>query len=936
MSKYRVIASCISLTLPFVTSVAANAQSAPAATDESQAADDIVVTGVRASLRSSAEQKRNAAQVVDVITSEDIGKFPTENVADASQRITGVQITRTRGTGTGASIRGLPTEFTRVQLNGSTLSSAIVDLRGGGAGGDISRSFDFRLLPTDFVSAVEVVKSPTAETLDGGLAGTITVKTVRPLDLGKTTFVGSAFGVWNSNAAKVSPRLSALFSTISGDGRLGFLLAGGYGRDRTETHNINSTGWTTQSEAVQRQDLNADGDRLDRFNIPSQVRTEIAREDRRRAVVTSTLEFRPERGLRLYAEGFYSRFDVKVDSLENLAIFTGANGPVIDPAATRFQPINGIDPAQLAAGIPYATTLGLSGVDVRGNDRINDSLAQTYYGKAGFDFDRDGWQASTNFTYSRSEQTGDNLNLAQIQRFQITETCNPGAAICGLALSPESQARYLDPRQGIVASLNGAFGRQTRDEVKELKANIARTFDGSFVRRIATGGAATWRETFANATTLVVPAAALAPLAGLSNTSVQGTGFGIGRFNQVVRASRGSFLGTYSGNQPFPTSWLATDTAALLGAVSRDQLAAVPGAIQNNLSSVVDVNERILAAYAQLDFATTDDRFSGNVGVRVVNTREGAAGYAPNLGGLVVQVETGGTVSVPAAGEVAARNSYTKWLPSVNVKYDLTDQIVLRGAVSRTLSRPSLTQLSPSTTVGGGGGNYTITTGNPDLQPFVSTNVDVTAEWYPDRDTSLTLVLFAKDLSTLVRSINDQVTLPVTFFTASTNSRETREQVFQRTRPVNERGVTLKGLEVGYQQAFTFLHGALSNTGVQANYTFNSNSDPQVLTAASRNNFNVSAYYDDRRLAVRASYTWRDKFVSIGLPAGYGGLGVTTLPRANLDLNITYNITRFASVVVEGTNVLDNVDRTRSTLGSLPVDYFDVGQQLLAGIRVRF
>lgn len=913
----------------------------PAAAQEAQAeqagamADEggIVVTGIRASLESAAAQKKAAASVIDAVTAEDIGKFPTENVADASQRITGVQITRTRGAGTGASIRGLPTDFTRVQLNGSTLSSASVDLRGGGAGGDISRSFDFRLLPTEFVSTLEVTKSPTADMQEGGLSGTINVKTVRPLDLGKTMIVGSVFGVSNTNAGKLSPRISGLVSTTLMDGRLGVLFGGGYSRDRTETHNINNVGWSTTREATLAQDLNNDGDRLDTFNIPSQIRTEIAREDRKRTVLTGMVEFEATDNLKLYAEGFYSKFDVLVESLENLNIFTGARGGVFDTSTTKFINIDGINPAQLAYNIPFATGLGLTNTDVRANDRVNDSIAQTYYGKIGADFTSDTWSANVSYAYSKSKQTGDNLNLAQIQRFQVTESCQAGQDICGISLSPESQARYLDPTQGTVASLNGAFGRKTRDQVQELKADLRREFEGSFLRRLAIGGVASWRETYADATTLVVPAAALASLAGLPAKT---GGFGLGSFTQIASASKGSFLGAYSGNQPFPTSWLATDTLALLAAVPRDKLAAVAGAVQANPSSVVDVRERIIAGYVQADFASSDDRWSGNVGLRVVNTRELANGVAPDLTGLIIQVETGGTVTVPPAGATSARNSYTNWLPAANLKFQPNDNFVFRAAVSRTMSRPSLTQISPSTTVTGGGGNYTMTSGNPYLDPFLSTNYDLTAEWYPNRDTTLTVALFAKKLSTLVRPTVDTVTLTPTFFTASTNTSVTRDQVFQRTRPTNERGVTLKGFEVGFQQIFTFLPGPLANTGVQANYTYISNSDPQVLTAASKNNYNISGFYEDKLFALRASYTWRDKFVSLGLPGGYNGLGVTTQARGNLDVNLTVNVTEQISLIAEGTNVLDNVDKTRSTLGDLPVDYFDVGRQLLFGARFRF
>ena len=918
--------------LPFHACAAWAQDAAPQEGDEA----GIVVTGVRASLRSAAQQKKAAVSVVDAITAEDIGKFPTENVADASQRITGVQITRTRGSGTGASIRGLPTDFTRVQLNGSTLSSSIVDLRGGGAGGDISRSFDFRLLPTEFVSAVEVVKSQTADMQEGGLSGSINIKTVRPLDLKKTTAVFSAFGVWNSNAGKVTPQATGLFSTTFADGRGGFLIGGGYSETKAETHNINNVGWTTTREAAFGQDINADGDRLDTFNIPAQVRTEIARERRRRAVVTSVLEFEATDTLKLYAEGFYSRFHVQVDSLENLFIFTGARGGVIDPATTKFTTVPDIAANQLAAGVPFATTLGLSNVDVRANDRDNDSVAKTYFAKAGAEFDNDRISGGINFAYSKSQQVGDNLNLAQIQRFGASYDCTAGQEICGVAIAAASQGAYLDPKQGIVASLNGAFGRKTQDEVKELKADLRYDLDDSFIRRISVGGAATWRGVFADATTLVVPAAALAPLAGLVPTTVQASGFSIVPFSQIAAPSRGGFLGAYNGSQPFPTAWLATDTKALLAAVPRDKLAAVVGAVQANLSSVVDVNERIFAGYVQADFGTSDDRLTGNVGVRLVNTRERAAGQSPNLNGLIIQVETGGTVTVPPAGAVTSKNSYTYLLPAANLKFMVTDDFIMRLAGSRTMSRPTLTQISPSTSVTGGAGNYTITSGNPDLKPFLSTNFDFSAEWYPNNDTALTFAAFYKSLASLVFPATDQITLPVTFFTASTNTNAVRDQVFQRNRPTNGAGVKVKGFEIGFQQAMTFLPGLLKHTGVQANYTYISNNKPQILTAASKNNFNLGAYYDDGKIAARASYTWRDKFVSLGLPGGYNGLGVTTLARGTLDVNLTYNISNRLAVIFEGSNILDQVDKSRSTLGSLPVDYYDPGHQFMIGARFKY
>ncbi len=902
-----------------------------------EAGNEIIVTGIRSSLRSATEQKRDASNVVDAITAEDIGRFPTENVADASQRITGVQITRTRGSGSQASIRGLPSDFTRVQLNGSTLTSGMIDLQGGAAGGAINRSFDFRSIPTQFVRTLEVTKSPTADQQEGGLSGTINVETVRPLDLGKTTVTASGFAVRSTNSGQVTPRLSGLASTVLADGRLGLLLTGGYDKADTETHVSGHDGWNTLQESAGNVnlDLNNDGDKNDTINVPSQVRTEIFREQRERITLAGVAEFQATDQLRLYTEGFYSHFDILVHDLQNLHIFTNATGPVLDPSASQFTDIPGIDPAQQTSDHPFATVLGRGKVDVRGLDRIQDAVAQTYYFKGGADFRGDLWSAKTSFSYSKSEQTGDNVGLAQIARFDVTEDCSPGAQVCGLTFPESSQARYLDPNQPIVASLNGAWGRHVQDTIKEAKLDVSREFEDSIISKISIGGVASWRSIYADANSIVVPAGALAGLVGLQKSTVTPSGYSTQPYEMLVTPSSGDFLSHYTGSVQFPTSWISSDTGALLADVSRDELSAA-GILNANESSIIDLTENILAGYIRADFGQAGDAVTGNVGLRVVNTRATSRGFAPDFTDIRVLVDAGGTVSVPPAAGIAAGHSYTEFLPSANVRIELSPTFQIRFAASRTMSRPSLADITPSTTITGVGTNYTINAGNPNLDPFISLNFDFTAEWYPNPDTAVTLALFSKDLSTLVRPVTTSRTLPVTFVTASTNTTEVRNVSFQYTTPTNQEGVTLKGLEIGYQQYFSFLPGPLSHTGLLLNYTYISNSDPQVLTAASKHNFNASMFYEDHGLALRASYTWRDKFVSAGLPDGYFGLGLTTRPRGNLDVNVTYDVTDFFSVVFEGSNVLNNSDGTRTTLGNLPQRYTDTGSQYMIGGRIRF
>jgi len=171
-----------------------SSQDAPANSDE-----DIVVTGSYArSLATAAETKRQAAYGVDSIASTDIGKFPTQNVAEALQLVTGVAITRPRGEGLYVSVRGLGPQFQSTMLNGRTI--AINDLiENGGANG---RQFRFEMLPAEFVSQIDVVKTPTADMTEGALGGNIDVKTFRPLDVGTKTTLNLR-GTWTTMTDKV-------------------------------------------------------------------------------------------------------------------------------------------------------------------------------------------------------------------------------------------------------------------------------------------------------------------------------------------------------------------------------------------------------------------------------------------------------------------------------------------------------------------------------------------------------------------------------------------------------------------------------------------------------------------------------------------------------------------------------------------------------------
>ncbi len=216
----RVLSGAAPLALAIALPSAALAQDSadpaqPAA--DAQDSEEIVVTGIRASLRSAQAIKRNSDQIVDSIVAEDIGKLPDVNVAEALQRVSGIQISRDRGEGGSIAIRGLTQVLTT--LNGREVFTA-----GNG------RTFNLQDVPAELVAGLDVYKTPSANLIEGGIGGVVDVRTRRPLDQAGLVVSASARARYSDLADEVKPLVSALVSNswAVGDGEFGILLSGAY------------------------------------------------------------------------------------------------------------------------------------------------------------------------------------------------------------------------------------------------------------------------------------------------------------------------------------------------------------------------------------------------------------------------------------------------------------------------------------------------------------------------------------------------------------------------------------------------------------------------------------------------------------------------------------------------------------------------------------
>src|SRR5215813_228678 len=220
--RSTLVAAAVTLALSGQTATVLAAQST---TSNSQQIEEVVVTGIRGSLRESLETKREAVSVVDALTAEDVGKFPDKNLAEALQRVPGIVISREFGEGERINLRGTIPTLTKTTLNGHALATAdwfILDQL------NTTRSFNYLMLPADLIGKVKVIKSAEADVEEGGIGGTVDVETRKPLDLQPFTAYVAAQGAYTERSAKLDPQATGLLSWKDSENRFGFLVAAIY------------------------------------------------------------------------------------------------------------------------------------------------------------------------------------------------------------------------------------------------------------------------------------------------------------------------------------------------------------------------------------------------------------------------------------------------------------------------------------------------------------------------------------------------------------------------------------------------------------------------------------------------------------------------------------------------------------------------------------
>ena len=738
--------------------------------------EEVVVTGIRASLEKSLDVKKNAGVVLDSINATELGRFPDADVADSLAHLPGITITRTTGgEGQKISIRGLDNRYNIVTLNNRTLASD-----------DDGRDLAFDVLPSEVISAADVLKSPEASALEGAIGGTVNLRTASPFDSPGLHVGVHVEGDYNSMTKLYGSKYSAFVSNTLADRKVGFLIGAVVSDNKQRSDSLS---YNTQATAGK---LDYPYTGLDQTALPCCIAFGSIYDTKKRDALSGNLEWRPSDAFTLVADALWTRLRDPQQGYNHAYYFptdkvgTGWSNPTIVNGLVTGVTVNNFQPEIVNNTVDRNVDTSLYGLKATWKPTERWALGLDVYRSTA---NRPEGGNDTFVTAGLvTDQTiaPDTLILTDLPHSLPSFNILVPPSQLGLAACPGNTASATNPGQCSYAALlnSGALndnkfwsthydalsGTTVNDAVKSIAFDGAYDAHAGVLTRIKFGFGDTEREK---------------SKIDISNDWTNGSGqygslyltaggaiqpnpysFGSQGFNVISMLRPPNFMQGAGGL--FASTLPVLDVQQLLAFMKSldgkpnpqfcttlpctpDQLFNFANTLpQPNPANSYDVTEKTSTFFVETQLAGTN--WSGNIGVRVVRTATSAT-YAQTIPVLLWTNNPNAstvtyTLQYSGATTVTTHNAYTLALPSANLAYWLIpDRLQLRGSVAETMRRPNLNELAPNSTNNAINGQPTLNyTGTAGLKPVKATQYDLSLEWYYQPHSALTVGLYGKKI----------------------------------------------------------------------------------------------------------------------------------------------------------------------------------------------
>jgi TonB-dependent receptor len=849
----------------------------------------IVVRGIRGSMDWALDIKQESIGVSESIQSEDIGKFPDLNLAESLQRITGVSIDRSEGEGQFVTVRGMGPQFNTVLSNGRRLAT---DNQG--------REFSFDTIASELVTSVSVDKTFSASQPSGGIGSIINIKTAKPMASREFKVVGSLKATFDDNSQKTTPQGTIFFS--NSNDKLGWLFSLSHQTRKARINEVQTDGWLLNTDVPTDQISSIS----DNVFVPRNYDQRVRFDQRTRTGGTFVLQYKATPNLEVNLDYLQSDFNVKTDSTSLGHWFTSSNleNVVTDENGTAIEFSQNVGHATDFHARTFDRPSSLSALGLNTSWQVSPEVL--------LEFDVSSSKASTQdrigagnaltligyLNRSSFSITEDNV-LPQITNFESSDP-----TIVDALGEASGVSYYLDPING-KAHVMLRRGWNIDDKFDQLKTDITffdrLNFDLDIKFGFMYSKQSKTNERWDNEKNAVH-----CSFCGYFPTPDIPDDF------QSVFNAGSDFLSGISGSELLPKSWLRHDGETLFGFLESASDVTFDAVIRNNSFSII---ESVTSAYVegQQDAQWQGIEFLSKYGVRFENTKIMVTGFESDLLALTILDQTElGQLNSPGR-PISQSASYNNWLPSISIKAEWKNNIIARLGLSRSLTRPTMSQLSPSLLVNTTrqGGDLRASSGSPNLQPYESTNLDLAFEWYYQPSSYISVSYFNKIVknfivSTVTQTSINNVTDPSTGNDSSAPDFEDSLAEFDLTTPTNGQTATVRGFELALQHAFDSGFGVVANmTLVNSNAKLNPTDISQkfALTGLSDSQ-NLIVYYEKGPSQIRLAWNHRDGFLQ-SLVQIQGPEPTYVRSYQQLDLSASYALNDNLSMFIEGVNITE-------------------------------